>query len=319
MSFPTALIVEDFEPLRILLCSKLQESEAFKVVYQASDGLEAVQKAAELQPDLVLLDLVLPKLNGIEVAKRVRKMAPGAAILFVSQEPSVEFVREALRVGALGYVHKSHIGTELLPAIRAVLEGRRFVSAKAGCNSIRGMDPRVPVRHEVQFYSDDRVFLMSVARFVATALKAGNPAVVLATESHCDELRPRLQAEGVDVDSAVQKGLYVVLNAADALSTFMVDGWPDPVRFRGFARGLIQSASVSAEAHRPVVAAFGEMVAILWAEGKTDAAIRLEELWNEVITTHDVNLLCAYPFANFGAEREAMSRMCAAHSTVSYL
>src|SRR5277367_5137812 len=112
MSFPTVLVVEDFEPLRLLLCSKLQESEAFKVIDQASDGLEAVQKAAELQPDLVLLDLVLPKLNGMEVAKRVRKMSPGTAILFVSQESSVDFVREALRVGALGYVHKSHIGSE---------------------------------------------------------------------------------------------------------------------------------------------------------------------------------------------------------------
>ena len=103
------------------------------------------------------------------------------------------------------------------------------------------------------------------------------------------------------------------------LSTFMVDAWPDPIRFLGAVRGLIMSTSAAAKADRPVVAAFGEMVALLWAEGKTDAAIQLEQLWNDLATTHDVDVLCAYPFNCFAAEQEEQSlrRISACHSAVS--
>jgi DNA-binding NarL/FixJ family response regulator len=95
-----------------------------QIICEASDGLEAVLKAEELQPDLILLDVGLPGLNGIEVAKRVRKLSPGSTILFVSQESSADLVREALAVGARGYVVKTDAGSELLPAVDAVLQGR---------------------------------------------------------------------------------------------------------------------------------------------------------------------------------------------------
>ena len=99
----------------------------------------------------------------------------------------------------------------------------------------------------------------------------------------------------------------------------MVDAWPDPIRFLGAVRGLIMSTSAAAKADRPVVAAFGEMVALLWAEGKTDAAIQLEQLWNDLATTHDVDVLCAYPFNCIAAEQEKQSlrRISACHSAVS--
>jgi hypothetical protein len=242
-------------------------------------------------------------------------------MLFVSQESSSDIVREAVRVGALGYVHKSSTRTELLPAIKTVLEGRHFVSSEAGYNSNKGADDRAPCRHEVQFYSDDRFILESVARFVAAALRTGNPAIVLATEPHRDGILQKLRAEGVDVDAVIQERVFNLLDAADMLSTFMVDDWPDPVRFLGGVRGLIESASASAKADGPVVAVFGEMVALLWAGGKTDAAIRLEELWNDLATTHDLDVLCAYPFNSFAAEKEEQSfkRISACHSAVSCL
>ena len=98
------LIVDDFEPFRLVVYSTLQQASGFQVIDEASDGLEAVEKAEKLQPDLVVLDIGLPKLNGIEVAKRVRQLAPQATILFLSQEASPDVVREALRSEALGYV-----------------------------------------------------------------------------------------------------------------------------------------------------------------------------------------------------------------------
>jgi len=142
---------------------------------EASDGTEALEKAEKLQPDLVVLDIGLPKLNGIEVAKRLRQLAPQAIILFLSQEPSSDVVREALRMGALGYVHKARAGSELLPAIEAVLGGNRYVSR--GLDGIEfgvGRNVQPPRNHEVLFSSDDELVLERFTHFVATALRAGN-------------------------------------------------------------------------------------------------------------------------------------------------
>ena len=127
MPSPRILVVEDFEGFRRLICSAWEQRADFQLS-QASDGLEAVQKAQELQPDLILLDIGLPKLNGIEVARRVRKLATSARILFLTQEHSADVVQAAFSLGAQGYVHKTNVHGDLLPAIEAVLRGEQFVS-----------------------------------------------------------------------------------------------------------------------------------------------------------------------------------------------
>jgi DNA-binding NarL/FixJ family response regulator len=121
------LIVEDFEPFRRFILTTLQETE-FQVVGEALDGFEAVRKAAELQPDLILLDIGLPFLNGIEAARQIRKLAPESKIIFVTQESSADVVEEALSSGAMGYVVKAEAASELLAAVEAVCQGRQFVS-----------------------------------------------------------------------------------------------------------------------------------------------------------------------------------------------
>jgi DNA-binding NarL/FixJ family response regulator len=123
------LVVEDFEPFRRFICSTLEKKSELQVVCEVSDGLEAVQKAEELQPDLILLDIGLPTLNGIEAARQIRKLAPEAKIIFVSQESSADVVQEALSLGALGYVVKTHAGSELLAAVDAVLLEKQFVGS----------------------------------------------------------------------------------------------------------------------------------------------------------------------------------------------
>jgi DNA-binding NarL/FixJ family response regulator len=122
------MVVEDFLSFRKFVCSKLEQRPELQVICEVSDGLEAVQKAEELQPDLILLDLGLPTLNGIEVARRLRDLAPKSKIIFLSQETSPDFVQHALVLGALGYIFKTHAEGDLLVAIDAVLSGKQFVS-----------------------------------------------------------------------------------------------------------------------------------------------------------------------------------------------
>lgn len=121
------LVVDDFEPFRAVVSSLLREEKKFQIVAEASDGLEAVQKSRQLQPDLILLDICLPKLDGIKAAEQIREVAPQSEIIFVTQDNSAETAKKAIALGATGYVVKAKVGSELLKAIDLVLEGKQFI------------------------------------------------------------------------------------------------------------------------------------------------------------------------------------------------
>jgi DNA-binding NarL/FixJ family response regulator len=339
------LVVDDYEPFRQFVCSTLGKIPGLRIVGQASDGVEAVRRTEELQPDLILMDIGLPSLSGIEAARQIRKLAPRSHVLFVSQETSGDVVGEALRLGASGYVVKAQAGSDLLAAVEAVLQGQQFVSSGVGNYAFAEFggvqapgglssketfaslaaplseEARITRCHEVQFYSDDASFLAGFSRFVEAALEAGNAVVVVATESHRNSLLQRLQVHGVDVFAAIAKGSYIPLDVADTLSTFMVNDRPDPVRFLKIAGDLVAAAAKAANGERPRVAACGECAPILWAQGRADAAIQLEHLWDEIAKTCDVDILCGYVLSSCQREQEShiYERICAEHSAVCCL
>jgi len=127
--------VDDFDPWRQQVCSILGARPELCVVAEAADGLEAVQKAEELKPDLILLDIGLPSVDGLEAANRICQLAPGAKIIFVTQNSDKDMARAALSKGAQGYVVKTDAASELLAAVAAVLGGDHFVSS-----GIKGAD-----------------------------------------------------------------------------------------------------------------------------------------------------------------------------------
>ena len=138
------LIVEDFAPHRALVSSLLIDLQELRVVGEVSDGLEAIVKAQELKPDLLLMDISLPGLNGIEAARQIRKLAPASKIVFLTQESSPEVQEEAIRLGACGYVFKSEMGIDLLRAIQAVLKGEQFFSRGAIASDIAEQNGQKP-------------------------------------------------------------------------------------------------------------------------------------------------------------------------------
>jgi two-component system response regulator DegU len=128
------LVVDDFKPFREFASLVLEKQEGFQIVAEAADGREAIQKARESRPDLVVLDMDLPFLNGIEVARQIRLCSPDSTVLFLSGNNDPELVRAALQTGAYGYVLKVHAVDDLLDAAKAVLSGKRFVSRGLKCD-----------------------------------------------------------------------------------------------------------------------------------------------------------------------------------------
>src|SRR6516225_2500012 len=181
-----ALVVDDHDPWCRHVCSVLKTQPGLQVIGEVSDGLEAVQKAQEVQPDLILLDIGLPTLNGIEAARRIRELSPQSKILFITQETSADVVQVALATGARGYVVKTDAGSELLSALDAVLQGETYVSTRFAEHDLTEVsDPGagLPLRsvqeqgHVVQFYTDDAVLLDGLGAFLGATLAANESAV----------------------------------------------------------------------------------------------------------------------------------------------
>jgi PAS domain S-box-containing protein len=172
--------------------------------------------------------------------------------------------------------------------------------------------------HVVQFYSEDQSLIDGLSRLVGTALGAGDATIVIATKAHREALTQKLKARGLDTQTASRQGRYFLLDAAETLSRFAGDGWPDEARFAELIGGIVSQAKAATEGGDSRVVAFGEMVSLLWAQRKPEAAIRLEQLWNDLAKTHSFSLRCAYPIGNFDREEysEPFLRICAEHSGV---
>jgi len=172
--------------------------------------------------------------------------------------------------------------------------------------------------HVVQFYSEDSFLLDSLSQFVGAALVSGDTAIIIATCEHRANLAQRLSNRGLNVSKATREGRYVALDAAESLSRFMRDGQPDPHAFASTIGAEVGRAAASAARTNARVVAFGEMVALLWADGHPNAAIKLEQLWNDLARQYAFSLRCAYPITGFRDEAHAAPflKICSQHSAV---
>jgi PAS domain S-box-containing protein len=168
--------------------------------------------------------------------------------------------------------------------------------------------------HFVLFCETDAFLVNLGSEFIGAGLRAGDACIVLATGPHRESLEERLKGDGLEVAAARVRGRYVSFDAAATLSKFMVDGSPEPGRFAEVIGSMIARAAKG----RRHVRIFGEMVALLWADGNREAALRLEELWNDLNTTHSFSLFCAYPLHDFGGDvyGGAFTEICQRHSRV---
>ena len=170
-----------------------------------------------------------------------------------------------------------------------------------------------PCDHCVQIYEDDQGFLDALEHFVAGGIRQGDAIILIATPPHLAALAERLQRNGFDTLAAEERGQYIAVDARATLDRFMVNEWPNEALFEQTVNELLSRA----RAHHRRVRAFGEMVALMWAEGQCGATVHLEHLWTRLCKQEAFSLFCAYPKAGFTQDsHESIAQVCAAHSKV---
>jgi PAS domain-containing protein len=178
--------------------------------------------------------------------------------------------------------------------------------------------PPPPCCHNVKFYEHDQELIETLGRHIGNALECGDTAIVIATRSHREALAEELRLRKINGSAAVKAGRFIQLDAARTLAKFMVGGGPDRQKFDDCIGSLLSQAAAKSMPGRRLVA-FGEMVTLLWAQGKRDATLRLEELWNELAERHTFDLLCAYPISGFDRteHRQLFFSICGEHIDVN--
>ncbi|MGH9572230.1 MAG: PAS domain S-box protein [Candidatus Acidiferrales bacterium] len=172
--------------------------------------------------------------------------------------------------------------------------------------------------HAVQFYTDDAFLTNDIQDFVGAALSSGGSAIVVGTNAHNEVILGKLKNNGLKIEEFIARGQYQPLEASEVLSRFLIEGKLDELRFYETIGAVIAKGIASACQSNKRVVAFGEMVALLWAEGKKEEAIQLEKLWNGLARSYSFTLHCAYPMKGFCGEEDADSflRICAEHTLV---
>ncbi len=310
------LIVDDHAAWRQQISSLVRKSGAWEVAGEAADGPDAVAMAASLRPDLILLDIELPSLDGTATAKQILAADPSSRILFLTGHRSLDVLEATLMDGARGYVIKLYAATELLPAMAAVADGRRFVSAVLGgrpMDSATGLP--VPHVHAATFQPDDAALTDEYERFAAAELHAGKAVIFLGALPRREDLARRLRMRGVNLDAAIAGDRYIAMDLSEVLPPLMVNGMPDETLFWKAATSLVVRAARASRQDPPVIAAFGDAAPSLWKAGRIDAALRLEQLWDECARTFNLEILCGYVMPGLGRpDDEAYQHLCAVHS-----
>lgn len=304
---PRVVIVDDFAPwrkhVRIIL-----EQEGCQVVGEAADGSEAVEKAAALKPDVILLDIGLGETSGIVAAPSIAEAAPESKILFLSAHVEAAIVRTALKSGGTGYVLKANINKDLKAAIEAVLHGNGFISAVIRSHVCSQT-------HTAQFYADETALLASLFQIVSGPLGREEAAIVVARKRYCDELRKRLTEHQVNSHEC----RCITVDAEETLSLFMDGPTPNRERFVAALESIIEQLIHKTKTEVQQITVFGEMVGLLSLGGNFKGALILEQLWNEYLDVHSNKLLtlhCAYPQWAFADKKPPYAAICNEHWTV---
>jgi CheY-like chemotaxis protein len=334
MSLVEILIADDHEGFRRAVRSIIETEAAYRVCGEARDGIDAVDKVRQLRPDIVLMDINMPRMDGLQATQIIRRELPDCKVIIVTQN-NARIAREQARIAdAKGFVAKSRLARDLILTLGSVAMGndggldprkgeRRVVSdchapdkavpteGEPWCGLLASA---APCDHIVQLYQDQEFLNRAVCRFAAAAITNGEGVILVPTVAHWDAFRPRLESEGVDVKAAEKRGQLTVVDADTLLPTFMRDGMPDSPVFLGLAQNVVSQAR--GDGRYPKVRWWGEMVNILWERGDIAASMQLEDQFDQLAHEQDIAIFCSFLMDNFDGDVHArmLPRLSENHS-----
>jgi CheY-like chemotaxis protein len=297
-----------------LLCSR------FEVIAEVTDGRAALEAAAKFDPDLVVLDIAMLELNGIRAARELRRLGLRAKIVFLTLYQDDDYLTAAFESGALGFVYKWRLHTDLIPALDHALAGYRFVSPQGFLGQTSGnvttWFPRDRGFHTMQFYHDDQDRLAGGIDYVLAALKESATVIYVDSKAHLASLTRKLEVFGLR--AAIEQGHFIALDVhRDVLPYIMVDGMPDPAQITGLFDDAVRQTSSPGQNGRRLALA-GAIAPVLWAQGLPEAALEVERLTDEFVHARSASVFCTYPVESLykAYHHQTIARLCALHTSV---
>jgi DNA-binding NarL/FixJ family response regulator len=286
----------------------------FEIAAASQSGTEALDAIQRLNPDLAVLDISMPGLGGFDVAERLFAEGNPARVALMSAGLSDDVVAAGCAVGVRGFIAKTRMHTDLLSALLHMEEGRAFMpSVTAFAEAFA-----TPLgRHALQISRTHGDRLTSATAYLLAAWKMGHVLLTVTSADDTEALRRSLEAAGVDTACAAACGRYAAVDAHAAIEGVMNDGDVDADRFTGMFGPLIEQLSAD-RGHGPRhVSTFGDLSAILWADGRLNAALSLEHLSNEFLIGRPLSILCACAVSGPDVpEDDVEARLSAAHPTI---
>jgi two-component system, NarL family, response regulator EvgA len=310
---PTALVVDD-HPEMLRRVSALLGSR-FDVVAVARDGYEAIDLVRSLAPDLIVLDIVMPRLDGFQVAARLQEFRSPARVVVMTSHDDEDYVEQAFRAGARGFVHKTRLAVDLVRALDHVHEGRYFLPTLQSLLTVADSGA-----HAVQFHSYDRRFILGVSGLVNSALRRGHVAAVVATAAVRAGVAEQLQSYGWNVGAAGDYGRYHAMDAAESLAGIMRDDRPDPERLGESVAALERMRVETADPADGRLTLVGEIAVPLLLNGNAQGAMEIERLWNALTRELPWLGVCCYPMSCFAdlMPPQVFHEVCAEHGAVGH-
>jgi CheY-like chemotaxis protein len=283
---------------------------AFDVVALASDGRQALEMARHLRPEVVVLDISMPELNGFQTLEHLRRDLPDTRVIFCTLHGEEEMVAAAVNGGAHGYVLKSRIHQDLIIAIEHALADRLFVPSLASLRSVAAN------RHTLVLHAEDGRFLDEVGQLVGPTLRSGNPVVVVTCEATRVGLAQRLRARHINLPLMADRGQYVEQDSAVALSHVM---GADQERLTEMIYDFERLRLSAPNGPRSRLTIVSDLTVALWRGAQFEAALALERVWDELTRPFPFSTVCVIPTDCF-ARSEAgghFPTLCEAHSAVT--
>jgi DNA-binding NarL/FixJ family response regulator len=310
MKRPRILLADDHPPALEGILAIL--AQHYEIAGSVADGKALVEAALRLKPDLIISDITMPLLSGLEAAVQIKKSLPEIRLLFVTMHSNSAYAKAALKAGGTGYVVKSTIREELLDAVQSVLNDRIYISPSLSTQHLAPFqdpattDPgtaRILANprnaHIVCPYSDDLSLVNKVGYYASNGLGRRCAVMLITTEAHRHAIKRYLKADW-NVEALEASRQISFFDAAETLGRLMANDNPDPRLFEASFRSVIEQAQQDERSGlKREMWLFGEMVDLLWPVNSA-AAERLEELWNEMIKEYSIRILCAYSVGSPG-------------------